>query len=83
MRPYLCRLFALLFLAFLAHLGVIASMRTEATVVFLQALTLSTLLSIPAFLLLWFLDRREREKRFLLVAAFLWRVDCHGDFRPV
>jgi protease PrsW len=76
-RPVACAricaaLFALLFFAFLAHLGVIASMRTEATIVFLQALALSALLSIPAVLLLWFLDRREREKRFLLVAAFLW-----------
>lgn len=76
-RPAACAricaaLLALLFLAFLAHLGVIGAMRAEATVIFLQALTLSTLLSIPAILLLWFLDRREREKRFLLVAAFLW-----------
>jgi RsiW-degrading membrane proteinase PrsW (M82 family) len=76
-RPAACAricagLIALLFFACLAHLGVIASMRHEATVVFFQALTLSTLLSIPPLLLLWYLDRREREKRFLLVAAFLW-----------
>ena len=43
-------LFALLFFAFLAHLGVIASMRTEATVALLQALTLSALLSITRHL---------------------------------
>lgn len=76
-RPVACAricagLLALLFFAFLAHLGTISSMRAEATPVFLRALFLSTLLSIPAALLLWFLDRREREKRFLLVAAFLW-----------
>jgi hypothetical protein len=76
-RPVACvricaGLLALLFFAFLAHLGTISSMRPEATPVFLRALALSTLLSIPAVLLLWFLDRREREKRFLLVAAFLW-----------
>ena len=76
-RPVACAricagLLALLFFAFLAHLGTISSMRPEATPVFLRALALSTLLSIPAVLLLWFLDRREREKRFLLVAAFLW-----------
>jgi RsiW-degrading membrane proteinase PrsW (M82 family) len=76
-RPAACAricaaLFALFFFVFLGHLGVIASMRTEATIVFFQALTLSTLLSIPPVLVLWFLDRREREKRFLLVAAFLW-----------
>jgi RsiW-degrading membrane proteinase PrsW (M82 family) len=76
-RPAACAhicvvLLAILFFAFLVHLTVVAGMRPDATIVFLHALALSTLLSIPAVLLLWFLDRREREKRFLLVAAFLW-----------
>jgi RsiW-degrading membrane proteinase PrsW (M82 family) len=65
-------LFGLLIFAFLVHLGVVAGMRPEATRVFFWALMLSTLLSTAPVALLWFLDRREREKRFLLVAAFLW-----------
>jgi RsiW-degrading membrane proteinase PrsW (M82 family) len=65
-------LIGLLIFSFLVHLGVVANMRPEATRVFLLALMLSTLLSAIPVALLWFLDRREREKRFLLVAAFLW-----------
>jgi RsiW-degrading membrane proteinase PrsW (M82 family) len=65
-------LLGLLIFAFLVHLGVVAGMRPEATRVFFLALVLSTLLSAIPVTLLWFLDRREREKRFLLVAAFLW-----------
>jgi RsiW-degrading membrane proteinase PrsW (M82 family) len=40
--------------------------------VFLQALAISSLLSLVPLSVLWFLDRRERETFSLYAAAFLW-----------
>src|SRR5262245_45786102 len=39
---------------------------------FLRALALSTLLALVPLAILWFLDRRERESRWLFAVAFLW-----------
>ena len=76
-RPAVCSrvcaaLIGLLLVAFLVHLAVIVGMRPESTSIFVLALLLSTLLSAVPIAILAFLDRREREKRFLLVAAFFW-----------
>src|SRR5262249_31978318 len=76
-RPAVCSrvcaaLIGLLLVAFLVHLAVIVGMRPETTSIFVLALLLSTLLSAMPIAILAFLDRREREKRFLLVAAFFW-----------
>ena len=76
-RPAVCSrvctaLLGLLIVAFLVHLGVIAGMRSESTIIFVVALLMSTSLSAVPIAILAFLDRREREKRFLLVAAFFW-----------
>ncbi|HEX7373477.1 MAG TPA: PrsW family intramembrane metalloprotease, partial [Steroidobacteraceae bacterium] len=40
--------------------------------VFLSAIALSTLLAACPILILWYLDRRERELPWLFAAAFLW-----------
>ena len=40
--------------------------------VFVDALALSSLLSLLPLLVLWFLDRRERETPWAFAAAFLW-----------
>jgi hypothetical protein len=42
------------------------------THVFVRALAFSSLLSVLPVLILWFLDRRERESAWLFAAAFLW-----------
>jgi RsiW-degrading membrane proteinase PrsW (M82 family) len=40
--------------------------------VYLLALLISTLLSLPVVVLLWYLDRREREPIWLFFGAILW-----------
>jgi RsiW-degrading membrane proteinase PrsW (M82 family) len=62
----------LLLLAALVLCAVVGGLGSAATWVFLRALAGSTLLSIPPLLILWYLDRRERESGWLLAAAFLW-----------
>jgi RsiW-degrading membrane proteinase PrsW (M82 family) len=42
------------------------------TQVFVRALAFSSLLSVLPVLILWYLDRRERESAWLFAAAFLW-----------
>ena len=76
-RPAVCArvcavLLGVLLLAFLSHLAVIAGMRAESTKIFILALLLSSSLSAVPVAILAYLDRREREKAFLLVAAFFW-----------
>jgi len=44
----------------------------DIAIVFLKALTLSSLLAVVPLALLWYLDRREREGAWLFAAAFLW-----------
>jgi RsiW-degrading membrane proteinase PrsW (M82 family) len=45
---------------------------SKAAQVFLNALAMSSLLSLLPLAILWFLDRRERESPRLFAAAFLW-----------
>ena len=58
--------------ATLVHLGFLASLRPDVASVFFRALGLSSLLAIMPLAVLWFLDRRERERPWLYAAAFLW-----------
>ena len=50
-----------LFFCALIHLGLLRAMPSEGAIVFLRALVLSTLLSIPPVAELWYLDRSERK----------------------
>jgi RsiW-degrading membrane proteinase PrsW (M82 family) len=63
--------FLLLFAAIVICL-VVGGLGTEAARVFLSALAFSSLLSVIPLVVLWFLDRRERESPWLFAAAFLW-----------
>jgi protease PrsW len=58
--------------AVVIHLGLLARLHADTLAVFLSALSISTLLSLVPISILWFLDRRERENPWMLVAAFLW-----------
>ncbi|MPZ55888.1 MAG: PrsW family intramembrane metalloprotease [Rhizobiales bacterium] len=58
--------------ATIVHLGLLAGMRFDVVLVFYQALVISSLLALVPIMVLWFLDRRERETPSLCVAAFLW-----------
>jgi RsiW-degrading membrane proteinase PrsW (M82 family) len=49
-----------------------SSLRPDIAVVFTAALAGATLLSIVPLVVLWFLDRRERETPGLFAVAFLW-----------
>jgi RsiW-degrading membrane proteinase PrsW (M82 family) len=63
--------FLLLFAAVVICL-VVGGLGTEAARVFMSALAFSSLLSVIPLVVLWFLDRRERESPWLFAAAFLW-----------
>jgi RsiW-degrading membrane proteinase PrsW (M82 family) len=65
-------LVGVLVLATLMHFSLFSRMSSEVAAVFVQALVLSSVLSIVPLALLWFLDRRERENPWLLAGAFLW-----------
>jgi RsiW-degrading membrane proteinase PrsW (M82 family) len=56
----------------IVHLSFFAGMRPYLVILFLRALTVSSLLSLVPLAILWFLDRRERESPWLFAAAFLW-----------
>jgi RsiW-degrading membrane proteinase PrsW (M82 family) len=76
-RPGVCvvisaALLVLLALATLVHLTLIASLRDDVVAVFHRALVLSSGLSIIPVVILWYLDRREREHPWLFAAAFFW-----------
>jgi RsiW-degrading membrane proteinase PrsW (M82 family) len=58
--------------ATLIHLSLIIHMRPDVLGVFFTALALSSMLAIPPLVVLWFLDRRERQTPWLFAAAFLW-----------
>ncbi len=62
----------LLVLSALIIFAVVGGLGADATRVFLEALTVSSLLSVIPVAILWFLDRRERESAWLFAAAFLW-----------
>jgi RsiW-degrading membrane proteinase PrsW (M82 family) len=61
-----------LVVATLLHFSLFSRMSAEVGAVFFQALVFSSALSIVPVAVLWFLDRRERENRWLLAGAFLW-----------
>ena len=51
---------------------VVAGLGSAATGVFVRALALSSAMSLLPILILWYLDRRERESPYAYAAAFLW-----------
>ena len=63
---------ALLAVAVLIICAAVGGLGSEATRVFLNALALSSALSLLPIAILWYLDRRERETPWLFAAAFLW-----------
>jgi RsiW-degrading membrane proteinase PrsW (M82 family) len=76
-RPRVARaltwtLAVLLALAALTICAVVAGLGSAATGVFLRALALSSMMSLLPILILWYLDRRERESPYGFAAAFLW-----------
>ncbi len=76
-EPRVARRFAiavgvLLIVAALIICAAVGGLGSEATQVFLRAFALSSGLSLLPVAILWFLDRREREKPWLFAAAFLW-----------
>jgi RsiW-degrading membrane proteinase PrsW (M82 family) len=62
----------LLAFAALIICAVVGGLGSAAMRVFLTALAMSSLLSLFPLLILWFLDRRERESPRIFAAAFLW-----------
>jgi RsiW-degrading membrane proteinase PrsW (M82 family) len=64
----------LVLIAFVAwnFLGLLAGMRGDVARVFFTALGLATAMSVVPIVVLWYLDRRERETPWLFAAAFLW-----------
>jgi len=62
----------LLALAALIIFAAVGGLGSEAMRVFLEALALSSALSLLPVAILWYLDRRERETPWLFAAAFLW-----------
>ena len=76
-QPRVARAFAvaisiLLLLAALIICAVVGGLGSAAARVFMTALAWSSLLSVLPLLVLWYLDRRERESAWLFAAAFLW-----------
>jgi RsiW-degrading membrane proteinase PrsW (M82 family) len=76
-RPRVARaltwtLAGLLGFAALVICAVVAGLGSTATGVFLRALALSSAMSVFPILILWYLDRRERESPYGFAAAFLW-----------
>ncbi len=63
---------ALLGFATLVQFGLAASLRPDVAMVLLRALFLSSLLATVPLVILWFLDRRERESPWLFAAALFW-----------
>jgi RsiW-degrading membrane proteinase PrsW (M82 family) len=54
------------------QLGLLSGLRPDIAAVFYAALAASTALAVVPLLILWYLDRRERETPWLFGAAFLW-----------
>jgi RsiW-degrading membrane proteinase PrsW (M82 family) len=65
-------LLVVLAFATLVHLSLFTGMRPDVASVFFWALALSSLLAVVPLVVLWFLDRRERESPWLFAAAFVW-----------
>jgi RsiW-degrading membrane proteinase PrsW (M82 family) len=62
----------LLGIAFLGHITLWITEPLAASAVFVGTALLATLASVPALLLLWLLDRRERESIWLFGGAVWW-----------
>ena len=62
----------LLAFAALVICAVVAGLGSAATGVFVRALALSSAMSLLPLLVLWHLDRRERESPYAFAAAFFW-----------
>jgi len=62
----------LLACAALVICAVVAGLSSAATGVFVRALALSSATSLIPILILWYLDRRERESPYAFASAFLW-----------
>jgi RsiW-degrading membrane proteinase PrsW (M82 family) len=62
----------LLLIAALMICAVVGGLGSAAANVFFRALAVSSALSLLPILVLWFLDRRERESPWAYAAAFLW-----------
>ena len=76
-RPRVARAFTwtlavLLAFAALIICAVVAGLGSAATGVFFRALAISSVMSLIPILILWYLDRREREAPYAFAAAFLW-----------
>lgn len=65
-------LLAVLAVATRIQLGLLSGLRSDIAAVFYAALAASTALAVVPLLILWYLDRRERETPWLFGAAFLW-----------
>jgi RsiW-degrading membrane proteinase PrsW (M82 family) len=69
---FIAGLCVLLGVAFLGHVSIWIGEPLPAVSVFLGALALAALASIPALIVLWVLDRRERESIWLFGGAVIW-----------
>lgn len=70
--PTIVGLVVLIGLGLLFVLATLGSFKPDVRNVFLRALVLSSALAIVPFLVIRFLDRRERESPWLVAIAFLW-----------
>ena len=71
-RAFVVAISILLLVAALIICAVVGGLGSAAARVFMTALAWSSLLSVLPLLVLWYLDRRERESAWLFAAAFLW-----------
>lgn len=62
----------LLLFAAVVICAVAAGLGSAATAVFVRALAISSAMATLPIMLLWYLDRRERESPYAFAAAFLW-----------
>lgn len=69
---FMVALLILLGIAFVGHLAIWILEPLPAITVFITTMALATVASIPAVILLWLLDRRERESVWLFAGAVLW-----------
>jgi RsiW-degrading membrane proteinase PrsW (M82 family) len=71
-RAFVVAISIVLLIAALIICAVVGGLGSAAARVFMTALVWSSLLSVLPLLVLWYLDRRERESAWLFAAAFLW-----------
>ena len=71
-RAFVAAISILLLIAALIICAVVGGLGSAAARVFMTALGWSSMLSVLPLLVLWYLDRRERESAWLFAVAFLW-----------